>query len=92
MAAIDAQLAAPFGDDFYLARVDWAPAGWAEGAHGPVLLAQVQSRDQRSLALLRLDPRDFNLQLLGQAVSIVLVLTMMLGLMLLNLVRANVSR
>ena len=41
-------LSAPFGDDFYLARLDWA----ADGS----MLAQVQSRDQRSLALLRLEP------------------------------------
>ena len=52
----DAQLAAPFGDDFYLARVDWSPAGWAEGADGPVLLAQVQSRDQSALAVVQLNP------------------------------------
>ena len=48
-------LSAPFGEDFYLARVQWAPS--PDGLGGaPVLLAQVQSRDQRQLALLRLDP------------------------------------
>ena len=48
-------LAAVFGtDDFYLARVQWAPSPDGAGA-APVLLAQVQSRDQRQLALLRLD-------------------------------------
>lgn len=44
----------PFGADCYLARVQWAADGAAEG---PVLLAQVQSRDQCSVALLKLDPR-----------------------------------
>ena len=41
-------LTGPYGDDFYLARVDWA--------HDGTLLAQVQSRDQRDLTILRLDP------------------------------------
>ncbi len=41
-------LTGPFGEDFYLARVDWTPAG--------AILAQVQSRDQRDLTILRLDP------------------------------------
>ena len=41
-------LTAPFGTDFYLARVMWMVDGQA-------LLVQVQSRDQRSLAMLRCD-------------------------------------
>ena len=41
-------LTGPYGDDFYLARVDWT--------HDGTLLAQVQSRDQRDLTILRLDP------------------------------------
>ena len=41
-------LSGPYGDDFYLARVDWIADG--------TLLAQVQSRDQRDLTVLRLDP------------------------------------
>lgn len=45
-------LSSPFGDDFYLARVQWVPS---EGDATPALLAQVESRDQLSLALLRLD-------------------------------------
>ena len=50
-------LSLPFGDDFYLARVQWIAAGTsAEDAASSVLLAQVQSRDQRSLAIMRLDP------------------------------------
>ena len=38
---------APDGEEFYLARVDWAPDG--------SLLAQVESRDQKRLRLLRFD-------------------------------------
>ena len=45
-------LTAAHGEDFYLARVNWATD--ASGAE--VVLAQVESRDQRSLSLLRLDP------------------------------------
>ena len=48
-------LSLPFGDDFYLARVNWVPDP-EKGDGAPVLLAQVESRDQKSLALLRLDP------------------------------------
>jgi len=38
---------APEGSDFYLARVDWTPDG--------ALLAQVESRDQKRLSLLRFE-------------------------------------
>ncbi|HZM71716.1 MAG TPA: S9 family peptidase [Candidatus Cryosericum sp.] len=41
-------LASAAGEDFYLARVRWAPDG--------ALLVQVQSRDQKTLRLLRLAP------------------------------------
>eukprot|EP00931_Biecheleriopsis_adriatica_P008359 TRINITY_DN109561_c0_g1_i1.p1 TRINITY_DN109561_c0_g1~~TRINITY_DN109561_c0_g1_i1.p1 ORF type:complete len:857 (+),score=180.08 TRINITY_DN109561_c0_g1_i1:43-2613(+) len=41
-------LTGPFGDDFYLARVQWLPDG--------ALIAQVLNREQTELAVMRLDP------------------------------------
>ena len=54
-------LSGPFGDDFYLARVHWITNpldrdGSSSAAPAHMLVAQVQSRDQKSLALLKLDP------------------------------------
>lgn len=45
---VEFDLTGPFGEDIYLARVDWLPDG--------ALAVQVLSRDQENLALIRCDP------------------------------------
>lgn len=45
---VEFDLTEPFGEDFYLARVDWMPDG--------SLVVQVLNREQEDIALLRLDP------------------------------------
>lgn len=42
-------LAGPFGEDFYLARVQWIPEG--------SIIAQVLNREQTEIAVLKLDPK-----------------------------------
>jgi len=46
--AVSFDLTGPFGEDFYLGRVNWLPDG--------TLAAQVLNREQTELAVLRLDP------------------------------------
>lgn len=49
-------LTKPFGEDFYLGRVQWMPDGF--------LVVQVLNRDQTDLAVLRLDPTSGDVKVL----------------------------
>ena len=48
-------LAKPFGDDFYLAKVEWLPADNSEANDSTKLVVQLLNRRQNELALLLLD-------------------------------------